>query len=577
MSQEVEIINPAFVQDDTEKEWKKGDKITLGKAQAKEAIEKGYVKEINSPFQEWVEDLHKDTKKQKKKPAQTKAIQTVYVGKGNYRVELDLTKDHEKIKDIIPKAHGLKLPKIILCNDAEYFDLKAEGLGRLSEGQQKVFLKNKEKQIEPNNPMVFFNGSKFVSKRLGDKILSEIKIKTIEGNDRMYFYDEGYYKEKAKEKIKAECVKNLGELYEKKHYYEIISYIQGSTYTNINEIYSEWINLKNGLLNPETKEFKEHTPEVFSIMQIPIEYNPMADCPVWKEKLKNKIDKPTRAVLQEFFGYVFQPGQKHQKALLLHGGKRTMKSTSLNVLEKLVGKENSTAFSLQRLNEDKHAPAYLIDKPLNVCADLESRGLRDTGAFMMMTGGDKISAGKKYEHPLHFYAPTKLVFSCNDIPATTNKNLAFYRRWIILTFEKQTLETEIDKDLPETLEKELPGILNWAIEGLERLNQNKNFSYWLCDEEIKDLYEKSSDSIQSFIYNKIDIEASEGTLLKRVVFKAYKKYCKDEKLRVENQIKFGKNFVALTGCGSVQEKKIPAYRGVNWQNKPTGEGLWGDY
>jgi putative DNA primase/helicase len=497
-------------------------------------------------------DIGIQHKKAKKQPKKAKIVQNVYAGKGPLRIKLDLTKDHKKIKDVIPKAHGQKLPSYIQATEPEYRDLKAEGLATLSEGQQATIAKNKAKEAEPGNPLVFFNGSKFVSKRLGDKILSEIKIKTIEGNDRMYFYDEGYYKEKAKEKIKTECVKCLGELYEKKHYYETVTYIQGSTYTNINEIYSKWINLKNGLLNPETKEF-------------------------WKEKLQEKTDKPTRTVLQEFFGYVFHPGQKHQKALLLHGGKRTMKSTSLNVLEKLIGKENSTAFSLQRLNEDKHAPAYLFDKPLNVCADLESRGLRDTGSFMMMTGGDKISSGKKYEHPIHFYAPTKLVFSCNDIPATTNKNLAFYRRWIILTFDKQTPETEIDKDLPETFEKELPGILNWAIEGLERLNKNNDFSYWLSDEEIKDLYEKSSDSIQSFIYNKIDIEASEGTLLKRVVYKAYKKYCKEENLRVENQIKFGKNFVALTGCGSVQEKKIPAYRGVNWRNEPSEAGLWGDY
>ena len=175
------------------------------------------------------------------------------------------------------------------------------------------------------------------------------------------------------------------------------------------------------------------------------------------------------------------------------------------------------------------------------------------------------------------FSMTRLIFSCNDIPPTSNKNLAFYRRWIILSFQKQTLETEIDGELPEKLEKELSGILNWALEGLTRLNENKRFSYWLSDEDIKDLYEKSSDSIQSFIYNKIDSENDESVLQKRVVYKAYQKYCKEEDITAHNQIKFGKNFVSLTGCGSGQHKKIPVYQGVNWREDTIQGGLITDY
>ena len=434
-----------------------------------------------------------------------------------------------------------------------------------------------EKTEAYTNPDNFFEKDHFVSKRLAEKIMEKVKIKTLIGSHEVYYYEGGYYLQNGTDKIRELCLEMLQDKYTINRFHETVSFIEGSTFIDANEINNDWINLQNGLLNAETKEFKDHTPEVFSTIQIPIEYNAKADCPTWKQKLKEKIDKPTRTVLQEYFGYIFQPKQKYQRALLLHGGKRTMKSTSLNILEKLIGKENSTAFSLQRLNEDTYAPAYLYSKPLNVCADLDSRGLKGTGAFMMITGGDKISAGKKHAHPIHFYPSTKLVFSCNDIPATTNKNLAFYRRWIILSFEKQTPETEIDSDLPEKLEKELPGILNWALEGLARLNENKRFSYWLGDEEIKDLYEKSSDSIQSFIYNKIDSEDDDSVLQKRAVYKAYKKYCQEENIRLENQIKFGKNFISLTGCGSGQQKKIPVYQGVNWRENTTQGGLLCDY
>ena len=564
----VRILDPVFVSDDTERNWKRGDIIELGKKQGQEAIKKGFVKE-----------LKKEKTKTPKKTVPQKSAKPEpmpYAGKGPLRVKFNLEKEKE-IRDMLAISKEYNLCNYARVSEAEYYDLKSAGLAALSEGEQKARLKTKAKETMPGNPMIYFNGTAFISKRLGDSILEQEHIKTLIGNGRMYFYGAGVYQEGAKEKIDSHCAKALEEKYTTHYSNETANYIKSKTYIPADAIDNGWINLQNGLLNPETKEFKQHTPDIFSTVQIPVEYDSKAECPTWKEKLQDKIDKPTKDVLQEFFGYTFQPGQKYQKGLLLHGAERTMKSTALNVLEKLIGKENSTAFSLQRLNEDKYANAYLYGKPLNVCADLESRGLKSTGSFMMITGGDKISAGKKHEHPIHFYPTTKLIFSCNDIPATQNKTLAFYRRWIILSFDKQTSENDVDEELPEAFEKELPGILNWALEGLARLNGNKGFSYWLGDKEIKDLYEKSSDSIQSFIYNQIDCEDSEGIIQKRVVYKAYKKYCQEEKIRLENQIKFGKDFISLTGCGTCQEKKIPAYRGVNWHDKPSQGGLHDSY
>ena len=490
-------------------------------------------------------------------------------GKGPLRIKI---LDKEKTRQILTIPTTQNIGDYANVKENEYYDLQAVGAAELSEGQKKAFSKEK---LREENCLVYFNGPSFISKRLGDRILEDESVKTLIGNGRMYFYEDGYYKEGAKERINKLCSKLLVEKYTTHYNNETIQYIKTKTYINPDEIDNGLINLKNGLLNPETIEFTEHTPDVFSTIQIPIEYNPEAQCPLWEEKIKDKIDNPTITVLQEFFGYVFQQGQKYQRALLLYGPKRTMKSTCLTILEKIVGRENIIAFSLQRLTEDKYAPAYLYGKPLNVCADLDSRALKTTGTFMMITGGDMISAGKKHEHPIHFNPSTKLTFSCNDIPPTTNNNLAFYRRWILLNFSKQTLETEIDEELPEKLEKELPGILNWALKGLQNLNERKKFSYWLSDEEIKDLYEKSSNSIQSFIFNKIDSENDEGVLKKRVVYKAYKEYCKEENIKLENQIWFGKQFIALTGCGNCQEKKIPAYRGVNWLNN-TSQGRIGD-
>jgi len=411
-----------------------------------------------------------------------------------------------------------------------------------------------------------FKDGKFIPKRLGDIILECTPIKTLKGSSAMYRYNEGVYLEDGKEYIKELCTEFLQDKYCSHYYNETISYIQGMTYISPDEIDNEWINLENGLLNPITKEFGEHTPEIFSTIRVPINYELSADCPLWKEKLTEKVDEQTRTVVQEMFGYCYLPKQRFEVGFLLYGPMRTMKSTTLGVLEAMLGDENVTAYSLQWLSENPFGPAYLYGKPANICPDLSTKALKDTGTFMMITGGDKISSAKKHEHPISFYPSAKLVFSCNNIPPTTNKNLAFYRRWIILEFKNQHSVEEVDSKLKDKLREELPGILNWSLEGLKRLLENDGFSYWFDPEQVKDLYERGSDSIQSFIFNNINTEDDEGVLKKRVVYAKYKEYCEVEDLLLENQIKFGRVFIGLTGCGVCKEDGIPAYRGISFKN-----------
>ncbi len=421
-----------------------------------------------------------------------------------------------------------------------------------------------------------FQGKMFLPKPLGDRIMKDFIFKTLKGSDDVYWYNNGVYTKDGKEKIMEQCVSFMGDGFTKHRASEILAYIQSCTYIDPNIVNNNWINLENGLLNPITGEFRKHTPDIFTVTRIPIRYDPNAECPLWKEKLSQKIDEDTMNVIQEMFGYCYLPGQKFERAFLLYGKRKTMKSTTLFVLGKMLGDDNVTAFPLQQLTTDSFAAAYLYGMPANICADLSSAALKDTGMFMTITGGDKITAGKKHQHHISFYPSTKLIFSCNTVPATTNKNLAFYRRWILLKFNRQHDPDEIDPDLKEKLLKELPGILNWSLEGLRRLLKNGDFSYWLDEVGVKDIYERNSDTIQSFIYNEIDTDDDEGVITKREAYAAYVEYCRRLEVTPENVIKFGRMFKAHTGCGTCKKGKIPAYSGVSFKGNSSRQSKLGD-
>lgn len=417
-----------------------------------------------------------------------------------------------------------------------------------------------------NNPSEYFEGSRFVPKRLGDKLMCDFSFKTLKGSDKIYFYSGGVYKKYGDELIKELVANELGDKFSQHHTSETLAYIRASTYIDPEEVNNGWVNLKNGLIDPSCGEFIPHTPEIFSTVQLPIIYDSDADCPMFKEMLKSKCDKDWKYhLVQEMFGYPLLNDQRFEKAFLFYGPKRTMKSTTLYLLGKMLGNENVTAFTLQQLSEDKYAPAYLYGTPANICADLTSKELKSTGMFMQIVGQDKITASKKHEHQMSFYPTTKLIFSCNAVPGTTNKDAAFYRRWILIEFAMQTKESEIKPGIRHELEKELSGILNWSIKGLKRLLDQNKFTYPYDDEKVKDMYESASDSISSFIHTHIDTEDDIGAIPKREVYNRYKTYCKENRLPVENPIKFGRVFFAYTGCGNRKLDTIPAYSGVNWK------------
>ena len=414
-------------------------------------------------------------------------------------------------------------------------------------------------------------GKRFVSKFLGDYIQKFTHFKTLIGNQQVYVYNDGLYQPTGADFIKSGCKNLLDDEFTKNRVNETIAYIQAGTHTNPDEIDNGWINLENGLLNPDTMEFIDHTPDIFTIRRIPIAYDPDADCPMFKEKLAEKVDINTMTVLQEMFGYCFMPGQRFEVAFMLYGPRQTMKSTTLYILENMMGKENVRAFSLQYLTEKDFAAAYLYGCPVNICADLSAKSLKNTGVFMTWTGGDLQTAAKKGEHPITWSPSTKLIFSCNQIPGTPNKDLAYYRRWIALNFPKQTKKEDIDSSMRVKLLEELPGILNWALSGLARLKENGKTSYWLDEYGVKDLYERNADTISSFIYSEVDTEDDSGKAKKRDIYKAYIKYCDGLGLTPENQIKFGRVFKEVTGCGTSRINDIPSYTGVKMRDEEHGQ------
>ena len=323
------------------------------------------------------------------------------------------------------------------------------------------------------------------------------------------------------------------------------------------------VNVRNGLLDIRDMSFKDHTPNYLSTVQLNVEYNPQVDCPQFKKFLNEVLDCKLIPLVQEIVGYLLTTNTASQKAFVFWGPARTGKSTLLWVVEYLLlGKKNVSNIPWQEIG-DKFKTAELLGKLANVFSDLPSKSIDDTGIFKVVTGEDYLMAEKKNKNPFKFKPFARLVFSCNELPRNyVDRTEGFYRRLIIVPFNRQIEKSKIDKALKYKFQREKEGILNWALEGLKRLYENNfEFSENELTDGVKKEYKRENNNVISFVEECCEID-SLFSCSRIELYEAYKEFCVEAGLKALSQIKFNKELEGNFNITRSRNRKLRSWNGV---------------
>jgi len=350
---------------------------------------------------------------------------------------------------------------------------------------------------------------------------------------------------------------------------EVLDHIRRSTLHHRSEFDQNKyiINVKNGLLDIRTLELKPHDPEYLSIIQLPVEWNPKAECPRWDQFIKEIVEEEDAKVLQEFAGYMLLRDCRFQKALMLVGSGANGKSTFLNIIIKMLGRHNCAFRSLQELTTNRFAPADLFGKLANIYDDLPPETLTNTGIFKILVTGGEIQAEKKFKNAFKFRNFAKLVFSANKVPSTVDDTKAFFRRWIIINFPNEFTGDKADPHLEEKLSTPecLSYVLKWAVEGLRRLLEQGKFSYEDNIDKIEDRYMRASNPAYAFFQDCIE-EDPDAFVTKDELYKAFIEYCKANKLPTLSKRTFADHVKrwtnAMDGWAKVEGRSVRVWRGI---------------
>lgn len=305
------------------------------------------------------------------------------------------------------------------------------------------------------------------------------------------------------------------------------------------------INLKNGLYNVQDDTLVDHTPEYFSTVQLNVSYNVKADCPRFKQYLKEVLDSDQIPLIQEMLGYFLVPVTRAQKCFVIVGEGGAGKSQLLLVLNQvLLGSENVSNVSWQALNE-RFKTAELFGKLANIFADLPTKNIDDNGIFKALVGEDYLTVEKKNKNPFSFQSKARLLFSCNTIPRNLgDKSEGFYRRLILIRFDHAVPENIKDPNLLEKLRAEADGIFIFALEGLKRLiNNNYKFSETERNKRELEQYREESDNVLSFVGECCELGA-DYDYGSTELYNAYKGFCEDSGVKPYSQKNFVKQLLA---------------------------------
>ena len=284
------------------------------------------------------------------------------------------------------------------------------------------------------------------------------------------------------------------------------------------------INLQNGLLDLKAFELLPHDPKYLSSIQLPIAYDPKEKCERFEQFITEIMEGDSQrvAVLQELAGYLLTSETVIHKAFFLYGDGSNGKSLLLDILTALVGEANVSNLTLADLS-NAFRRYNLVGKTVNIATENEIAGKGfNSQYFKAIVAGDRIQVERKYQDSASFVPTCKLVFAVNNLPYSPDHSYGLYRRMMIIPFTRRFEEKEADKNLKAKLLPELPGILNWSLEGLKRLRaHNFEFSESSIIQNTVKTYIQDQNPMRNFISEMIVRDEETSRIAKASILQSY--------------------------------------------------------
>lgn len=239
------------------------------------------------------------------------------------------------------------------------------------------------------------------------------------------------------------------------------------------------VNLWNGIVDLPTGELRPHSEFWLSPVQVPINYDPEAQCPKWERFLGQLFPPSYFPFVYEVIGSILTPTNFQQVCLWLKGEGSNGKSTFVRALAGFIGQDNYRTFRIAELDHGAFVAAQLAGRLLVADTDTKKVVLKSTDTFKKYISGEEIMAQHKFQQLFTYRPFGKMIFCGNHEIEAEDKSWGFRRRVLTVPFTQTFSPGQTEQeDLLDQLRdpKELSGLMNKAIEGWRGLQRQRRYT-----------------------------------------------------------------------------------------------------
>lgn len=416
--------------------------------------------------------------------------------------------------------------------------------------------------------LFFDSDGKFLHSRFGNYMLTNSNILKIDNQVHIYTSDNLYSNDPNEfEKVMLQKIPILKDAQRKEVYkYIALKCAKEGEFAN-----PRYVGLKNTILDIETMEELPYTPNLVINNRINQEYNTEAYSSVM-DKTLNKVccnDPQIRILLEEMIGYTLYRKNLMQVCFILTGEGSNGKSTILNCLKKLIGKQNYTSLDLREL-EETFKPSELYNKLANIGDDISAKYMESSSVFKKVVTGESFIVQRKYGQPFELECYATQIFCANELPQVNDKSDGFSRRIVIIPFN--AVFKKIDPDYDPFIEDKLLSqesisyLLKLAIDGLRRVIINRGFTSSNVGEKEKADYVKLNNNVIEWFEYEPSLENESVS----DVYLAYQVWCTQngcmpvKKLNLTKELK--KKYNLVSKIKSINGKSVRVYMKEDSEN-----------
>lgn len=354
----------------------------------------------------------------------------------------------------------------------------------------------------PETVPEFFDGKRFLHNVMGDYLIKAHGVCKING--AVHIYDNGIYKP-GEEILHGFMIQLVPELTDARRK-EVYKYIKVNPNTPEKQLSPpHLIPFASRIYDVQNDRFMDYTPDHVFLNRFPYDYRPDAPLCDTVTGTVSRIagdDPEVLNLLYEAMGNCFYLLNSLRGAVMLYGRSGSNgKSTLLNMITRLLGKENASYLSLQDTAE-RFRLVEVYGKAANIGDDIPSVYLPESSIFKKLVTGEMVTAEKKGQDPFSFKPYAKMFFAMNGLPPVSDKSKAFFSRILLIPLNQdfsQSGTRDVRLKDRKWTRQEMECLTRLAVDGLRRLLANGDFTRPACVMQAVDEYEAENNPIREFL------------------------------------------------------------------------------